>query len=70
MINDLDIILITKWIISKDYSDLLLKAYITNKAENRQQHCTSYEFYTDGSLLNGGSTEMVMENSWIQTQDP
>jgi ribonuclease HI len=70
VIQDLSLTLISRWIKSKAYKDLLLEAVLENQEKDNKNVKATYEFYTDGSLKDRGSLKSAMESSWIQTLGP
>jgi ribonuclease HI len=69
-IIDLGNTLIHKWILTESYKNQLVEAYNNNLTKDNNSIETIYEFYTDGSLQNRGSTQMSMGSAWIQTSGP
>jgi ribonuclease HI len=54
--------------LTEEYRSELKKAYIQNKTNINDSE--TYEFYTDGSLSDRGTTEIRMGAAWIQTKGP
>ena len=67
-IIDLGFSLILKWINTEIYSKQLIQALENNIIKDLVNKESSYEFYTDRSLKNRGSNQVLMGSSWIQTK--
>jgi ribonuclease HI len=74
IIQNCDIEIITNLVLSEDYKKDLIALLLNNMSHNQKNNNQeTYEFYTDGSLINRGATnglETKMGSAWIQTQGP
>src|SRR5271170_4644256 len=61
---------INKTIRSEEHITEISTIYLKNRDKEREQmhNHSSYEFYTDGLLLNRGQQNITMGTAWIQTK--